>query len=102
MVVVAIVGILTAVGLPQLSKAQDKAKDAAAKATLTNAAKECSLLLITNGDGTGFSTGFGLKTGSDACEFATGETDASDLIIVSETGEEFTIEFDGAIPGTAA
>ena len=102
MVVVAIVGILTAVGLPQLSKAQDKAKDAAAKATLTNAAKECSLLLITNGDGTGFSTGFGLKTGSDACEFATGETDASDLVIVSETGEEFKIEFDGAIPGTPA
>ena len=29
MVVVAIVGILTAVGLPELSKAQDKAKSAA-------------------------------------------------------------------------
>ena len=101
MVVVAIVGILTAVGLPQLSKAQDKAKDAAAKATLTNAAKECSLLLITNGVGTGFSTSFGLKDGGNACEIASGATDASDLVIVSETGEEFTIEFDGAIPGIA-
>ena len=47
MVVVAIVGVLSAVGLPQLTKAQDKAKDNAAIATLTNAAKECSLDLIT-------------------------------------------------------
>ncbi|MDB4336304.1 type II secretion system GspH family protein [Synechococcus sp. AH-603-M21] len=46
MVVVAIVGILTAVGLPNLTKAQDKAKDSAAIATLTNAAKECSLSLL--------------------------------------------------------
>ena len=49
MVVVAIVGILSGVGLPQLLKAQDKAKDAVAIATLTNAAKECSLLLVTQG-----------------------------------------------------
>ena len=43
MVVVAIVGILTAVGLPQLSAAQDKAKDAAAKAEAVNAGKTCSI-----------------------------------------------------------
>ena len=47
MVVVAIVGILSAVGLPELTKAQNKGKDAAAQATLTNAAKECALNLIT-------------------------------------------------------
>ena len=35
MVVVAIVGVLSAVGLPQLLKAQDKAKDSAAIATQT-------------------------------------------------------------------
>ena len=53
MVVVAIVGILSGVGLPQLLKAQDKAKDSVAVATVTNAAKECSLVLVTeNGDGT--------------------------------------------------
>ena len=46
MVVVAIVGILSAVGLPELTKAQNKGKDAAAQATLTNAAKECALNLI--------------------------------------------------------
>ena len=54
MVVVAIVGILSGVGLPQLLKAQDKAKDSAAIATLTNAAKECSLLLVTEGTGENF------------------------------------------------
>ena len=46
MVVVAIVGVLSAVGLPELTKAQDRAKDQTAVATLTNAAKECSLDLI--------------------------------------------------------
>ena len=54
MVVVAIVGILSAVGLPELTKAQDKAKDTSAVATLTNAAKECSLELIIEGAGTAF------------------------------------------------
>ena len=46
MVVVAIVGILTAVGLPKLTEAQDKAKIAAAQAELSNISKECSLHLI--------------------------------------------------------
>ena len=47
MVVVAIVGILTAVGLPELSKAQDKAKAAAAKSFVVNEGKSCSLALVT-------------------------------------------------------
>ena len=47
MVVVAILGVLTAVGLPELTKAQNKGKDSAAVATLTNAAKECAIDLIT-------------------------------------------------------
>jgi len=46
MVVVAIVGILSAVGLPELTKAQNRAKDTTAIATLTNAAKECSINLL--------------------------------------------------------
>jgi len=46
MVVVAIVGILTAIGLPKLTEAQDKAKIAAAQAELSNVSKECSLHLI--------------------------------------------------------
>ena len=48
MVVVAIVGILTAAGLPELSKAQDKAKSAAAKSFVVNEGKSCSLALATN------------------------------------------------------
>ena len=47
MVVVAIVGILTAVGLPELSKAQEKAKSSAAKSHVVNEGKSCSLALVT-------------------------------------------------------
>ena len=51
MVVVAIVGVLTAVGLPQLTAAQDKAKDAAAKAEVVNAGKTCSIDVLTGAEG---------------------------------------------------
>ena len=60
MVVVAIVGILSAVGLPELTKAQNKGKDTAAVATLTNAAKECSINLLT--DDTTAAADFALTT----------------------------------------
>ena len=92
MVVVAIVGILTAVGLPELSKAQDKAKDSAAIATLTNAAKECSLDLITGeATPTTFATFSPSITG--ACE------DDVTLGITSESGTAFEVEFSGSVPG---
>ena len=97
MAVVAIVGVLSAVGLPQLTKAQDKAKDSAAVATLTNAAKECSLSLITNGDDTDFT----------AANFSIGDNDIAgtgceidgDLTLTSETETVFAVEFDGGVPG---
>ncbi len=102
MVVVAIVGILTAVGLPQLSKAQDKAKDSAAIATLTNAAKECSLDLVTGEPPYDFSGDFAdvTSTGSDAeCE------EGATITLASESGDgtvkEANIVFTGAIPGPA-
>ena len=64
MVAVAIVGVLSAVGLPQLTKAQDNAKEKAATSIVTNAAKECSLSLIMNGDATDYdSTKFKIKEG---------------------------------------
>ncbi len=93
MVVVAIVGVLTAVGLPQLSKAQDRAKDAAAQATLTNAAKECSLSLITVGDATDYTTEFDGVTGN--C--ISGGT----LTVLSDTDNSFTIDFNGDVPGVS-
>ena len=98
MVVVAIVGILSGVGLPQLLKAQDKAKDSVAIATLTNAAKECSLLLVTEGDGANF--GIENYTAGDSPVTGTCGT-GEDLEIVSEGAEAnaFTISFDaGGIP----
>jgi type IV pilus assembly protein PilA len=46
MIVVAIVGVLSAVALPQLLKAQDTAKDNVALQNAVNAAKTCSIALI--------------------------------------------------------
>jgi len=108
MVVVAIVGILSAVGLPELTKAQDRAKDNAAIATLTNAAKECSLSLILNGTDADYNTDetAGSETGW-AAQGVTGDciaddgTDSTVLTGVSETGTDWTITFVGSTPGTA-
>ena len=50
MVVVAIVGVLSAVGLPELLKAQDSAKDSAALQETVAAAKTCSMDLLTGGE----------------------------------------------------
>ena len=65
MVVVVIVGILSAVALPSLTAAQDKAKDAVAKAEVVNAGKECSIDLIT-GAGTFSAANYPTVTGSCA------------------------------------
>ena len=102
MVVVAIVGILSGVGLPQLLKAQDKAKDSVAIATLTNAAKECSLLLVTEGNGDNFgpeSYSVGDNDLGGTCEVS------GDLTLVSESASAPTarITFDvGGIPNPAS
>ena len=102
MVVVAVVGILTAVGLPELTKAQDKAKDSVAVATLTNAAKECSLDLITGEDPYDFSGTFAdIESNGTDGECEGGAT----LTLDSESGDGATsmaqIVFTGAIPGAA-
>ena len=61
MIVVAIVGVLSAVALPQLLKAQDTAKDNVALQNAVNAAKTCSIALIggrsADGDVTAVTTG---------------------------------------------
>ena len=46
MIVVAIVGVLSAVALPQLLKAQDTAKDNTALQAAVNSAKTCSITII--------------------------------------------------------
>merc|ERR1712216_741322 len=46
MVVVAIVGVLSAVALPELTKAQNKAKSSAALTTAINAGKSCAVAIV--------------------------------------------------------
>ena len=105
MVVVAIVGILSAVGLPELTKAQDRAKDATATATITNAAKECSLSLIMNGDATDYNSA--AADGSDpatgwAAQGVSGNCAANTVLeITSESGNTVALTFVGSTPGTA-
>ena len=102
MVVVAIVGVLSAVGLPQLTKAQDRAKDNAAIATLTNAAKECSLDLIMGVTPTTTFTSF---TGTNAISGTLCKPEDTLLKISSAGGDddgttyEFSVLFNGAVPG---
>ena len=106
MVVVAIVGMLSGVGLPQLLKAQDKAKDSVAVATVTNAAKECSLVLVTeNGDGTNFDAS-NYTLGTDDVPITLGGTceTGGTLTLVSESADApvATVIFDvGGIPAPA-
>jgi len=81
MVVVAIVGVLSAVALPRLTAAQDEAASIAAKSEASTAGKSCTIELIT-GDGTGYSspaktgkvTGAAVDCASDAVFEYTGGT----------------------------
>ena len=88
MVVVAIVGVLSAVALPQLTAAQDKAKIAAATQTLSNAGKECSIELVTGGTVPEFAAAAAENVVGGTCDF--GET----LEIVAADKAETTLELD--------
>ena len=100
MVVVAIVGVLSAVGLPELTKAQDRAKDQTAIATLTNAAKECSLSLISVGDAS--ESTVGSSDGNFADVTGDCEIDGT-LLLYSESGDgattQYEVVFSGGVPG---
>ncbi len=95
MVVVVIVGVLSAVGVPQLLAANDKAKDSAAQAEVVNAAKTCSLDLLTGSSGY-VADDFPLLTTSPCAV-------SSDLVATSESSEgtTYTISLDAAgLPST--
>ena len=100
MVVIVIVGILSAVALPQLTAAQDRAKDAVARAEVVNAGKECSVLLLIDEDGSAFDvSAYNLVTGVCSTD-TTG--DANVLTGTSEgtDGNEFTVTMNAAgLPG---
>ena len=94
MVVVAIVGVLSAVGLPQLLAANDKAKDSAARAEVVNAAKTCSIDILTGAEGYK-ADDFPLVTGTCGAE--------QDLVGTSESsaGTTYTVSIDaGGIPSS--
>jgi len=96
MIGVAIVGTLSAVALPQLTKAQDRAKDSAASSTLQNAAKQCSITLISDApiteytDYTAQGKPFELVEGTCAAN--------TKLTLDSDSGAIASVQFDGKIP----
>ena len=91
MVVIVIVGILSAVALPQLTAAQDRAKDAVAKAEVVNAGKECSVLLLLDGDGSSFdASNYNLVTG--VCSTTTtGDANVLTGTSLGTDGNTFTV-----------
>ena len=94
MVVIVIVGVLSAVGVPQLLAANDKAKDAAAEAEVVNAAKTCSIDILTGSEGYK-ADDFPLVTGTCAA--------SQDLVATSTSSAAttYTISLDAAgLPGT--
>ena len=95
MVVVAIVGVLSAVALPQLTKAQDRAKSAAAQSTAVNAGKTCSIAII-GGDAT--EGNVAAKTDGDVTNAdITCATDAEFEFVGG--GDTWTVIMDDGIPG---
>jgi len=98
MIVVAIVGVLSAVALPQLLKAQDTAKDNTALQAAVNAAKTCSIELISFPDD---------PSGADVAAVTTG--DVTNGAITCATDADFvfegplnvhTVAMESGIPGT--
>ena len=91
MVVIVIVGILSAVTLPQLSAAQDRAKDSVAKQEAVAAAKECSIYTLAGGS---------IPDGSQYTAVTVAALCAS-VESVSESTEAttYTIDLTDGIPG---
>ena len=98
MVVIAIVGVLSAVGLPELLKAQDSAKDSAALQEAVAAAKTCSIDVLTGG--TAYDDAIDAGTwdyiGTDSeCDVAATTT----TIIGEGPGKTHTIVITDGVPG---
>ena len=91
MVVIVIVGILSAVALPQLNAAQDRAKDSVAKQEAVAAAKGCSIFLLAGGT---------IPDGSQYIDVTVG-ADCADVTSVSESNDAttYTVTLTDGIPG---
>ena len=94
MVVVAIVGVLSAVALPRLTAAQDEAASIAAKSEAATAGKSCTIELIT-GDGTGYTSPE--KTGKVAGSAVSCAADAA--FVYTGGGTEWTVTMVSGVAG---
>ncbi len=99
MVVIAIVGVLSAVGLPELLKAQDSAKDSAALQESVAAAKTCSMDILTGGDAYDTAVAAGtwdyLDTDASECDTAAATT----TIVGEGPSQVHTITITDGVPG---
>jgi len=95
MVVVAIVGVLSSVGLPQLLKAQDRAKISVAQQEAVNYAKECSISILT-GAAAPVVGNYPTVPTTQTCAAGTDVTALSD----TDPAVTFTVTMEGGIPGT--
>ena len=100
MVVIVIVGILSVVALPQLTAAQNRAKDSVVKSELNAAAKECSMALLIDGAGDAYDS-----VASDSYPNVKGDCKESVALEATEPDTEnvfvLTMTADG-LPGVIA
>ena len=94
MVVIVIVGILSAVALPQLNAAQDRAKDSVARQEAISAAKECSIYTLAGGDIPDGSQFIAVTVGTD-CASVASTSESSDATV-------YTVTLTDGIPGIPA
>lgn len=104
MVVVAIVGVLSAVALPELTKAQNKAKSSAALTTAINAGKSCAIAIVvgTPADGNLAASETTDPFKNDAISCATGASFIVDEGDGAEGKDRFTVTMKEGIPGDPA
>ena len=98
MIVVAIVGVLSGVALPQLLKAQDTAKDNTALQAAVNAAKTCSIELISSPTD---------PSGGDVPAVTTGDVTNAAITCAADAAYAYTgpinthtVTLESGIPGT--
>ena len=91
MVVIVIVGILSAVALPQLNAAQDRAKDSVARQEAISAAKECSIYTLAGGDIPDGSQFIAVEIAA-LCASVTSTSESTD-------GTTYTVTLTDGIPG---
>ncbi len=110
MVVIAIVGVLSAVGLPELLKAQDSSKDSAARQEAIAAAKTCSMDVLNGGADykriRDADTAAGLAGEPTTWEYVTSTAAACDItgtadssIIAESKNKKYTVTVTAGVPG---